>query len=260
MILAIDIGNTYIKCALIANEQIIYKAIFPSSHSSIEIAEVLQEVLKYGEATAVVISSVVPRAKLRVMEVLNKQFAAEKILTISSAGRLNFVIAIPEPNTLGEDLIAASFIAQVRYPKSNILLLGLGTATTFSILRGGQFIGGIFTLGLDGILTAVNQKFAHLNLNLTQEKLKKYSGSLLQSNTEGAFAKGAELMFFSLLSDTIASFRKEYGQNLKIIATGGGAQGLSKEQWLQLEIDEIDVDLTLKGLYLYYQYNTANGD
>ena len=101
MKLAIDIGNTSIRCGIFKNKKNIKKSYFCSSSIFMEFKKFINQINNLN-ISRIVISSVVPRLDSPTEKLLNKNFPSCPIIFIN-LNISNINTSVPEPSTIGAD-------------------------------------------------------------------------------------------------------------------------------------------------------------
>jgi type III pantothenate kinase len=129
-------------------------------------------------------------------------------------------------------------------------IIDFGTATTFNALStDGDYLGGAITAGINLAAEALYTHAAKL-----QEIDLQRPPSVIGRNTVHAMQSGLLFGYVSMVEGMVERFRHELGPQMKVVATGGLAEIISKET------DTIDVLapwLTLDGLRILWQLNHA---
>ena len=74
----------------------------------------------------------------------------------------------------------------------------------------------------------------------------------MASNTVAALQSGIVFGYVGLIEGLVARFKKELGDDAKVVATGGYAELIASETNV---VDFVNVDLTLEGLRIIYGLN-----
>lgn len=142
---------------------------------------------------------------------------------------------------LGPDRICSVIGARSEFPlKKNILVVDFGTATTYNLLKGNNFNGGLIMPGLNTAFTSLLSKTSLPKVNLSYDK------NLLASSTEkniinGVFAQ--QIFTYYHITNEL----KKKNKDLYIVLTGGISKVISK--YLKKNTyNSIDLNLVLKGL------------
>ena len=240
MILIGDIGNTETKICLInSNYKILKRIILPTkkftkSNLNRKLALISRKKFLIKKS---LFSSVVPKKFLMIKSILKKNFKIQcvelKNLNLKKIMKINV-----NRKQIGSDRLANSIA--VISKKNNFIILDFGTATTFDVVIGNKYKGGLIAPGINISLETLSKKATLIpRINLT--KINKVVGT----NTIAAVRSGFFWGYIGLINNIIKLIKDETGKSFKIIATGGFS-GLFKNK-LNSKIS-IDKDITIKGL------------
>ena len=103
-----------------------------------------------------------------------------------------------------------------------LLVIDYGTAITFDYIdRKGVFQGGMIIPGPETAYRALGQQAALLPKNLAfPKKAKAFLGKNAKKCMESGILEG----YGAMTDELIRRFRKRYGKNLRVLATGGFAE------------------------------------
>ena len=242
-----DIGNTLTKLCLINKKLKIIK------EYNIETAEIIKEkslirflspVLKENLKRKILFSSVVPK----VYRKINTFFKIKKyqVYEIKKLPLKNLIkIKIDKYNELGSDRIANAIGAYSFY-KKNCLIIDLGTATTFDIVRyPGVYEGGVIAPGV---------KLSILNLSRFTASLPifnlKANSKIFGKNTKDALNAGFHWGYQGLINNIVKKIKTSFNCSFKIILTGGYSKTFSK---LINNKSTIEPNITIKGIMHIYK-------
>ena len=242
-----DIGNTLTKLCLINKKLKIIK------EYNIETAEIIKEkslirflspVLKENLKRKILFSSVVPK----VYRKINTFFKIKKyqVYEIKKLPLKNLIkIKIDKYNQLGSDRIANAIGAYSFY-KKNCLIIDLGTATTFDIVRyPGVYEGGVIAPGV---------KLSILNLSRFTASLPifnlKANSKIFGKNTKDALNAGFLWGYQGLINNIVKKIKTSFNCSFKIILTGGYSKTFSK---LINNKSTIEPNITIKGIMHIYK-------
>ena len=139
---------------------------------------------------------------------------------------------------VGSDRIANSIA--VISKKKNYIILDFGTATTFDVIIGNVYKGGVIAPGVSiSLNTLINKATLIPKLNL--KKIRKVIGK----NTISAVRSGFFWGYVGLINNIVELIKKETKKPFKIIITGGFSNLFVN--YLRFKVI-IDRDITLKGL------------
>ena len=240
MILIADIGNTDTKICLInLNYKIIKKVIIPSNKMN---NSVLNKKLNFITKKRLFINkalfcSVVPNRYNLLKNFVKTKFKAKcvelKNLNIEKIMKIHV-----SRKQIGSDRLANS-IAVISNNKNHIIL-DFGTATTFDVVIGKIYKGGVIAPGINiSLNTLINKASLIPHMNL--KKIKKVIGN----NTTSAVRSGFFWGYVGLINNIIDLIKKETKKSFTIIITGGFSSLFVNALKNKVIIDK---DITLKGI------------
>ncbi|MDP3486414.1 MAG: type III pantothenate kinase [Bacillota bacterium] len=250
MLLTIDIGNTNIVWGLFDGETLLHKwsmgtDISRSAEEYTEMADLclLRKQIRAGSITGVAVANVVPPMLNKIIEVCVVLFG-QKPLIVGPGVKTRLKIRFEPPTELGADRIANA-VAACRIYGKNIIVVDLGTATTFDCITNGEYAGGAVSPGLlTGIegLTASAPRLPRVDLIKPQTAIGRTVTTALQSGIVNGHA--------ALLEGMVERILQEIGP-AEVIITGDHAEIVRPA----LRISHtLDTSLTLKGLRYIYDY------
>lgn len=255
MILTIDVGNTQILGGLWENNKIVlrFRRITGTSTSSDELGLFLRSVIREnGFDPALVKSiaccSVVPEINHSLGSACLKYFEIEALF-VQAGTKTGLKIKYPNPREIGADRIANAIGAIELFPDKDIVIIDIGTATTFdAITYDKTYLGGSITSGLTMSMQALAEKTSKLP---TVEILA--TNQACGTSTAQAIQSGLYFGHIGLVKELINRFSTECfnGRKPLIIATGGFARMFEKEKLF----DFVEVDLVLIGLKKAHELN-----
>jgi len=231
MKLAIDIGNTFIKCGIFHKQKIIERV-------SIQSAEELLVFLKKHKLSKIIISSVVPNKSKEFIRYLNKHINVP--IHVVNYKNTNLKLKVPEPASVGNDRVCNIFSA-IRLYSLPLIVIDFGTATTYDVINSRkEFIGGIIAPGVETSGENLISKAALLD-NIKFE----FPPNVIGDNTKNNIQSGLMFGAVSQVEGLVNKIETESKTKYTIILTGGFSELLSPH----LNINHvIDADLTLKGM------------
>ena len=240
MILIGDIGNTDTKICLInSNYRIIKKLVLPTKNIN---KTLLKKKFNFILRKKLIIKkslfcSVVPNQFLLIKTFIKKNFKSKcielKNLNLNKLMKINV-----NKKQVGSDRLANSIA--VISKKKNYIILDFGTATTFDVVIGNVYRGGVIAPGLNiSLNTLINKASLIPKLNL--KKVKNVVGK----NTAEAVRSGFFWGYVGLINNIIELIKKETKKSFKIIITGGFSSLFVNSLKFKVIIDK---NITLKGL------------
>jgi type III pantothenate kinase len=182
-------------------------------------------------------SSVVPNQFNLIKSFIKKKF---KTKCIELKGlNLNKIMKIKvNRKQIGSDRLANS-IAVISKNK-NFIILDFGTATTFDVVIGNVYNGGVIAPGINlSLNTLINKATLIPSMNL--KKMNRVIGK----NTVNAVRSGFFWGYIGLIDNIIELIKKETKKSFKIIITGGFSKLFVRALKSKVIIDK---DITIKGL------------
>ena len=254
MLLAIDAGNTNIKFALFDGTDIRtrWRIATDARRTADQYAVWLTQLLELegyqrSDVTAVVISTVVPRALHNLQSLSAKYFNVEAMVAGRSPLEWGMELDVVEPQSVGADRACNAIAAHAAYP-GDLIMISFGTATTVDhVDSNGAYKGGIIAPGLNLSLDALVMAAAKLPRVAIEAP---ESASVIGRTTESQMQIGIYWGYVAMIEGLLARMKAEVGRPVTVIATGGLAILFQQQEHL---FDAIEPDLTLRGLALLYQ-------
>lgn len=253
MILAIDIGNTYIVVGCIRDEEIVFaeRLHTDGKKSELEYAISMKTVLElYGiDRTALdgaILSSVVPPLT-NVIRRAAEKVTGREALVVGPGVKTGLDIRIDNPAQLGPDLVVEAAAAAEEYP-CPLVIVDMGTATTFTVVNEKkQVLGGMIMPGVNVALDSLISRTSQLP-KISMEPPEK----LIGSNTVDCMKSGVLFGNAACVDGVLARIQEEFETPLTAVATGGMAKYIIPYCRTKIETDD---RLILKGLRLIYRRN-----
>ncbi|MCX7675877.1 MAG: type III pantothenate kinase [Alteraurantiacibacter sp.] len=249
MLLAVDVGNTNVVFAMFEGARMVARwriATDPrrtGDEYAVWLLQLMQiEGLKRDDVSAVIVCSVVPRARHNLEVLARKYFGVEPLFAGEGAAAWPFPIRVDEPRSLGADRAVNALAAHAKY-SGDLIVIDFGTATTFDVVDGeGAYCGGIIAPGINLSLDALVSNTAKLpRIAIEQPR----STSVIGTNTEDQMLIGVFWGYVAMMEGLIARLRAEIGRPVTVVATGGLAVLFDRHCAI---FDAVDGDLTLQGL------------
>ena len=149
-------------------------------------------------------------------------------------------------NQLGADIVASSVAAIQKYPQP-IIVIDMGTATTFSYLSESTYKGCVIIPGVRIAVEALSGRAAELpHISLEQPP------SIFGRSTIDAMRSGVLYGNAAMIDGMIQRMEAEAKPVATVVMTGGNAEMIQPHCKRKILIDE---NLLLDGLYYLYQKN-----
>ncbi len=253
MLVAIDIGNTNITIGMIQDDALVdrYRLTTKVRRSSDEFGFMLktfidQSSFEQDQVEDVIITSVVPKVMHSVRNGIVKFLGINPII-VRPGVKSGISVQLENPRSVGADRIADCAGAFYEFG-GPCLVIDFGTATTYDYIdEQGRFKAGIISVGIE---TGANALWSN-TAQLPEIEIKK-PRTVLAKNTQSEMQAGVFFQFLGGVEYTIRQFKKETGQDFKVIATGGLGRVIYNHTQL---IDVYDPSLIFKGLNVIYKKN-----
>ena len=254
MLLAIDAGNTNIVFALYEGEKMRaqWRAVTQVSRTSDEYAVWFSQLLaleglSFSDLDAAIIATVVPAVLFDLRDFCRKYLKTEPLLVGDPALNLGPKPQVDRPETVGADRLCNTVAAHERY-KGAAIVVDFGTATNFDIVsQEGAFDGSVIAPGANLSIEALHQAAALLP-RVAIHRAQKVIGR----DTVSSMQSGVYWGYVGLITGLINGIKKEYGEPMTVVATGGLSHLFRPDI---PAIDHVDPDLTMRGLMLIHARN-----
>jgi type III pantothenate kinase len=238
--LVIDIGTTYIKTAIFNKSEIIFRESLPEISP-----EYIDTITSNFHGTNHSILSSVRKRDPSLLNYLKKKFKVSIDLSEKTPVPINNMYK--SPATLGYDRLAAVVGASSTFPKTNILIIDIGSAVTYDFISSkNEYFGGNISPGIIMRFRALHEFTSNLPFEYPSNNQE-----FIGTDTPGAIISGVQNGLIFELEGYIKRF-SEKNKELKVILTGGDAEFFIKKISFKVIID---LNLTLKGLNTILEYN-----
>ena len=215
MNLVIDQGNTYCKLAIFDGEDIIHQDRMLNK----DIVSVADKISDFKIAKSIVSSVSDVSILLSVLEKANL-----KPILLTKDCKWPIEVAYETPETLGIDRLIAAVGAWKISPKTNNLIIDIGTAITYDMATPDNgYIGGNIAPGLDMRLAAMNHFTQKLPLLQRDE-----TSHIFGQNTNEAIRNGAQMGVNAEIDYHIVQAKLQY-DTISVFLTGGDAYYFEKK-------------------------------
>ncbi|MBS1962711.1 MAG: type III pantothenate kinase [Bdellovibrionales bacterium] len=253
MILALDVGNSQIFGGIIEETPQGPKILFrfrktsKGGSSSDEYGLFLRQVLRENgfdaeKITRIAIATVVPDVMHSLKGACQKYFD-ETPFVLQAGVKTGLKVRYKNPVEVGADRIANSIGAVARYPGKNLVIIDLGTATTFcAVTKDKDYLGGSILAGLKISMEALESKTAKLpSVEIVAPE------NALGKTTIESIQMGLYYGHLGSMREIVARIAKEAfdGEKPFVIGTGGFSRLFERDRIFDVEIP----DLVLFGLY-----------
>ena len=237
MIILGDIGNTETKICLVNNNKIVKRIIFPSKGKKLNILNKHFKKFKFSKLKKILFCSVVPST----FKELKKYFLKRthvKCFELKELDLRSILKIDVNYKQVGSDRLANAISVSAK--NKNFIILDFGTATTFDVLVGNNYKGGVISPGINLSLNTLSDK-ASLIPKINLKKMSKVIGKDTKSAVRSGFFWG----YAGLIDNVINLIKKETKKSFKVIITGGFSK-LFKNS-IKTKVKQ-DFDITINGL------------
>ena len=257
MLLAVDVGNTEITIGVFQDDELAqhWRAATVAERTADEHALLLggflgQEGMGLGDATGVVISSVVPRLTQALREMARRYCQLEP-LVIEPGIRTGLPILTDNPREVGADRVVNAIAAYAAYG-GPVVVVDFGTATTFdAVSERGEHLGAAIAPGIQISMNALVERTAQLRrVELVAPR------SVIGKNTVESLQAGAIWGFAGQVDGIVRRMVAELGGEATVVATGGLAGAMLEACET---VQRHDPWLTLRGLRIVWDRNRGSG-
>jgi type III pantothenate kinase len=256
VLLVVDIGNTNLTTGLVRTGRLVAtrRAASHPRATADELEVTLRDLVgldgaRLEEVDGIALASVVPSLTAAVEAIAARH---DRPLVVASTGTVPLAVRVDRPNEVGADRLVNALAASRLYGTPAVVV-DFGTATTLDcVAADGAYVGGAIAPGLElGLeaLAARTAKLPRIELRAPDRAIGRDTISAMQAGT----IFGYQALASGLLARVRAELADAAGVEppaVRTILTGG----LSAAPWARgvAGVDDIDPDLTLKGLAILH--------
>lgn len=240
MLLAIDIGNTNINFGVFRGTRLIKRFNIPTKKYTIQ--DLISSLGKVDIDDSI-ICSVVPDAR-RVLEKDLKRLTTHRPYIVGKNIKVPLRNLYRKTRQVGQDRLVNAYTGVLLYG-APLIVVDFGTAVTFDVIsKRKEYLGGLIVPGLDIALDVLAERAALLP-RIKLDRPREFIGRDTRSSMLSGVVYG-----FSALTDYLTKrIKDKIGKKVRVIGTGGNIDLIRR---YCKGLDEVDKDLTLKGLNLIY--------
>lgn len=252
-LLLFDVGNTNIKLGLYRRDSGLASYVLPTPRLTTSdqlglnvLALIRLEGIDPESLTAIAAVSVVPPVNPLLRQAC-KRFLGKTPLFAVEDLPVPLENRYERPEQVGADRLVAAYGAR-RMTKSHcVVSVDFGTATTFDVVRGNNYLGGLICPGVLSSARALAQDTAKLpQIDLEPKSLRLTIGR----STEESLNQGLLFGFAAMVEGILDRLENHLGEPISVMATGGFAQQLAR---VCPAISNVRPELLLDGLRFVYE-------
>ena len=253
MLLTIDVGNTNTVLGVFRGEELVanWRLTTAREQTVDEYGVLTRNLFTLAELdrdaiTGVIISSVVPPVNWTLAE-MSRVYFGKKALFVELGVKTGMAVLVDNPSEVGADRIVNGVAAFHKYG-GPCIVVDFGTAITFDVISAkGEYLGGVIAPGLGISSEALFARAARL----PRVEIKD-PGKAIGTNTVTHMQAGLYYGAVDMVDGMLERMKKELGEEVKVVATGGQAKLVSRGSKHMQHTDEF---LTLTGLRLIWEKN-----
>jgi type III pantothenate kinase len=249
-LLVVDVGNTNIVLGIYRGEALLgsWRLATARDRTADEYGILARQLIEgfNDDLEGAIVASVVPPVNGAIATMIHQYFGVDPLF-VEPGVKTGIAIHVDNPQEVGADRIVNCVAAFERFGGPTIIV-DFGTATTFDVVTANaEYVGGAIAPGLTISAEALFARAARL----TRVDIRRPE-SVIGSNTVVNMQSGIYFGYLSLVDGLLARMKQEVHGLKRVVATGGLASLFENDSE---HIDEIDPELTLKGLKIIYDRN-----
>lgn len=248
VLLVVDVGNTNIVLGIYHSDRLSssWRLATARERTADEYGILARQLIGGEKLTGAIVASVVPPLNTPLQAMIQKYFSVDPIF-VEPGIKTGLSIQTENPLEVGADRIVNAVAAYEIYGGPTIVV-DFGTATTFDLVSANaEYQGGVIAPGL---IISSEALFARA-ARLPRVDLRR-PAALIGTNTVSSMQSGIYYGYLGLVDGILSRMREELPELRMIVATGGLASLMALDSE---HINEVDADLTLKGLKIIFDRN-----
>jgi type III pantothenate kinase len=250
-LLVVDLGNTNIVLGVYRGEELVnsWRLATARERTADEYGILARQLVgdaMHASLEGAIVASVVPPLNSAIAFMIRKYFGIDPLF-VEPGVKTGIAIHVDNPQEVGADRIVNCAAAHDRYGGPTVIV-DFGTATTFDVVTANaEFVGGVIAPGLNISAEALFARAARL----PRVDIRR-PDRVIGTNTVVNMQSGIYFGYLGLVDGILARIRTEVPNLQRVVATGGLASLFAEESE---HIDDVDPELTLKGLKIIYDRN-----
>jgi type III pantothenate kinase len=253
-LLVVDLGNTNLVLGVYRGEELInsWRLATARERTADEYGILARQLVGdaiHNNLEGAIVASVVPPLNSAMTFMIRKYFGIEPLF-VEPGVKTGIAIHVDNPAEVGADRIVNCAAAHDKYGGPTVIV-DFGTATTFDVVTANaEFVGGVIAPGLNISAEALFARAARL----PRVDIRR-PDRVIGTNTVVNMQSGIYFGYLGLVDGILARIRAEVPNLKRVVATGGLATLFAEDSE---HIDEVDPELTLKGLKIIYDRNRTS--
>ena len=250
-LLVVDLGNTNIVLGVYRGEELVnsWRLATARERTADEYGILARQLVgdaMHASLEGAIVASVVPPLNSTMVFMIRKYFGIDPLF-VEPGVKTGIAIHVDNPQEVGADRIVNCAAAHDKYGGPTVIV-DFGTATTFDVVTANaEFVGGVIAPGLNISAEALFARAARL----PRVDIRR-PDRVIGTNTVVNMQSGIYFGYLGLVDGILARIRAEVPNLKRVVATGGLASLFAEESE---HIDDVDPELTLKGLKIIYDRN-----
>jgi type III pantothenate kinase len=250
-LLVVDVGNTNIVLGIYRGNELVssWRLATARERTADEYGILAKQLISdsiHEPLAGAIVSSVVPPLNQSVTWMLEKYFGVSAFF-VEPGVKTGIAIKVDNPQEVGADRIVNCVAAHDAYGGPTVIV-DFGTATTFDVVTSdAEYIGGVIAPGLTISAEALFARAARL----PRVDIRR-PATVIGTNTIVNMQSGIYFGYLALVDGILTRIKGEVKGVRRVVATGGLASLFAEDSE---HIDEVDSELTLKGLKIIHDRN-----
>jgi type III pantothenate kinase len=247
LLLAVDLGNTLVKCALFEGSSIIARRHDRVGAKPDDVIAALLEIAPAARRRvgAAAICSVVPKASDG-WRLCCRKLSKKEPLIIAGSTSTPLKNLYSDPDELGPDRLAAA-VAAAAFHGTPVIVVSIGTAVTVDAVSGkGEFLGGAIAIGPETALEALAQRAARL----PEVEFSPEAAPIGRSSSD-CLKSGALFGTVGAINELVRLQREELGRDTRLVLSGGLWEFVAPRI---AGVSAVEPDLVLQGVRLIWEH------
>ena len=250
-LLVVDLGNTNLVLGVYRGDELVssWRLATARERTADEYGILARQLIGdalHADLEGAIVASVVPPLNGAMTFMVQKYFDVEPLF-VEPGVKTGIAIHVDNPLEVGADRIVNCAAAHEAYGGPTVIV-DFGTTTTFDVVTANaEYIGDLIAPDLN---ISAETLFARA-ARLPRVDLKR-PDHVIGTNTVVNMQSGIYFGYLGLVDGILARIKREVKDLKRVVATGGLASLFAQESE---HIDEVDAELTLKGLKLIYDRN-----